>query len=76
MATISKRICDRCGADMKYVGWTAKLKNVIKKGGRIKVLKLLNGNPDGYSYVERDYELCAECTKKLEDFLNKKETQE
>lgn len=49
------------------------MKNVFKKGSQIQVLKLLNGNPDGYSYAEHEYELCAECTKKLEDFLNRKE---
>lgn len=30
------------------------------------------GNPDGYSYTDQSYELCAECTKKLIDFLRNK----
>ena len=38
------------------------------------MVKFLNGNPDGYSYTDWDYELCAECTKKLEGFLSGKET--
>lgn len=69
MATISKNVCDRCGKEMIYIGWTAKLKNVVKKGKRIRILKLYDGNPDGYSYSNRTYDLCEECTKKLEEFL-------
>lgn len=72
MATVTKKFCDRCGTEMRYVGWTARLK--IKRIGIIAtVQKLLNGNPDGFSYVEWDYELCADCTKKLERFLNGRE---
>ena len=69
MATIEKTVCDRCGKEIKYIGWTAKLKNVVKKGKRIKIHKLYNGNPDGYSYCDSSYELCADCTEKLKEFL-------
>ena len=31
MATITQKICDRCGKPMKYVGWTAKIGNAFKK---------------------------------------------
>lgn len=69
MATIRKTVCDRCGKEIKYIGWTASLKNVVRKGKRIKFLELYNGNPDGYSYCKREYELCADCTEKLKEFL-------
>lgn len=72
MATIKTNICDRCGAEIKHIGWTALLK---KPKTRLRVLELLNGNPDGYSYSEWDYELCADCTKKLGYFLRGKELQ-
>lgn len=70
MATVTQKICDRCGKTMAYVGWTAKLKNVFKRGKTVKIHKLLNGNPDGYSYSDSYYELCVDCTKKLENFLS------
>lgn len=69
MATILQKVCDRCGNPMKYDGWTAKLKNVTKSGKSIKIHKPFNGNKDGYSYSDSCYELCADCTKKLEKFL-------
>lgn len=69
MSTVTQQFCDRCGKLMKYVGWTAKLKNISKKGKTVKIHKLLNGNLDGYSYSDNYYELCADCTKELEDFL-------
>jgi len=72
MATITQKICDRCGKPMKYVGWTAKIGNAFKKGKTVKILKLFDGNLDGYSYFNRQYELCADCTKQLEDFLEGK----
>ena len=72
MATIPNKVCDRCRKEIKYVGWTSKLKG-IGKPTRIKGLSLFNGNPDGYSYSEWDRELCAECSDKLRAFLlNKK----
>ena len=72
MATVSKSICDRCRKEIEYKGWTAKLKNVFRKGKHIKISETYNGNPTGYDYCNREYELCASCTKKLEDFLNNK----
>lgn len=73
MATINIKIktCDKCGEEIKYNGWTSTLKG-HRKPKRIRVLKLLNGNPDGYSYLNYEYELCQKCTKKLEEFLNTK----
>lgn len=71
MAAVNYKVCDKCGKQIVYIGWTAKIKNVFKKGKTVKILQLLNGNPDGYSYSEREYELCADCTKKLEQFLSR-----
>lgn len=73
MGTVLKKVCDRCGSEIRYEGWTAILRNAIKKKSWLRVVKILNGNPDGYGYTEQDYELCAGCTKKLEDFLSGKE---
>lgn len=72
MATVTQKICDRCGKPMEYVGWTAKLRNVFRKGKSVKIHELFNGNPDGYSYSERQYELCADCTENLKEFLRGK----
>lgn len=38
MATICKKVCDRCGKQIHYIGWTSKLK-------KIGILSILNGNP-------------------------------
>lgn len=51
MATICKKVCDRCGKQIHYIGWTSKLK-------KIGILSILNGNPSGYDYSYCDYELC------------------
>lgn len=69
MSTITQNVCDRRGKNMKYDGWTGVLPNVFKHGKIVKIRKLFNGNPDGYSYSDKHYELCAECTKELEKFL-------
>ena len=65
MATICKKVCDRCGKQIHYIGWTSKLK-------KIGILSILNGNPSGYDYSYCDYELCRESTKELNDFLRKR----
>lgn len=72
MATVTNTICYRCGKPIKYTGWTAKIKNAFKKGKTVKIHKIFNGNSDGYSYSDSCYELCADCTKKLEEFLRNK----
>ena len=59
--------CDRCGKEIRYIGWTAKVRK--NRPNRFRVLNLLNGNPDGYSYSEHDYELCNDCTFELNRFL-------
>lgn len=67
MSRETRIVCDRCGEEIKYQGWTAKFKKA--RPNRFRILKLLNGNPDGYSYSERDYELCNHCTFELNRFL-------
>ena len=62
---VRKRICDRCGCEIKYHGWTA----LIKGFRKFFIRKLYNGNPDGYSYNDWDVELCSDCTKELERFI-------
>jgi len=69
MATITQEVCDRCGKPLKYTGWTAVIRNIIKKSKRIKITKLFNGNPSGYDYTERTFHLCARCTEELKNFL-------
>lgn len=69
MATIKQIICDRCGEPMEYVGWTTTFKNVLKRGKSIRIVKIYNGNQSGYEYSDLGYELCKECTEKLEKFL-------
>lgn len=72
MATISKKVCDRCGNPIKYVGWTGILKNVFRRGKTIKIVQLYYGNSTGYNYVDNSFELCADCTEKLNKFLENK----
>ena len=69
MSIVTKRICDRCGEEIIYQGWTAKFPFPKKKPFVLKLLKLRNGNQDGYNYLEREYELCNKCTFKLNAFL-------
>lgn len=70
MATIKKKVCDRCGEEMVYKGWTAKIKGIKKTGKEINILRLYCGNPSGYDYIESGAELCVDCTKKLDVFLS------
>ena len=71
--TVTKEICDRCGEELKYIGWTAKLPFSKKRPLRFNLLKLHNGNPSGYDYLERQVELCQKCTLKLDAFLRGRE---
>ena len=69
MSRVTKTICDRCGEEIVYRGWTSKLHFAKKFPFRFRILKLKNGNPSGYDYSELDCELCAKCTMKLSAFL-------
>lgn len=70
---IEKEICDRCGEELKYIGWTARFSLPRKRPSRFNLLKLHNGNPSGYDYSERKYDLCQKCTLKLDAFLRGRE---
>jgi DNA-directed RNA polymerase subunit RPC12/RpoP len=72
LGTVEYKTCDRCGKRMEYIGWTARIKNAVKRGKTVKIRKYFNGNPDGYSYSDCYYELCADCTKEVEDLLSNK----
>lgn len=66
-------ICDRCGKEFEYRNekWAAILR--ARKLKKFRVIKLFYGNLSGYDYAEYDYDLCDECTKKLEKFLREGE---
>ena len=74
MAEKRIRICDRCGAQFEYQKskWAGYFTRGIKRENHIRFHQMYYGNPDGYSYTDQSYELCAECTKKLIDFLRNK----
>lgn len=69
MSRVTKTVCDRCGEEIIYQGWTAKFPFSRKRPFRLKLLKLYNGNPSGYDYSESEYELCNKCTFELNLFL-------
>ena len=62
-------ICDRCGKEFEYRNekWAAILR--ARKLKKFRVIKLFYGNLSGHDYMQEDYDLCGECTKKLEKFL-------
>lgn len=70
---VEKTICDRCGEEIKYQGWTAKLRFSNKKPFRLFITKIRNGNQSGYDYSEQQCELCNKCTLKLSVFLQGRE---
>lgn len=63
------RICDRCGEEIKYYGWTALIFH-RPKSTYIKMRKLLNGNQSGYEYSDWDFELCNKCTRAFHKFMD------
>ncbi len=74
MATIKTTICDRCGREIQYVGWTALIQGFRKPYvRRFFARKLFNGNHNGYNYSDWQFELCNECTKALEEFMKNSE---
>ena len=61
--------CDRCGKQFEYRNekWAAILR--AKKLKKFREIKLFYGNLSGHDYAEYSYELCGECTKRLDEFL-------
>lgn len=61
--------CNRCGKRFEYRNekWAAILR--LRKLKKLHLVKLFYGNPSGYDYAEYDYDLCGECTEKLNEFM-------
>lgn len=72
MAKVTITVCDRCGDELRYFGWTT----LLGKTRRLDIRSLFNGNADGYSYMDDRIELCAKCAKKLDEFLDGVELEE
>ena len=71
MATVYYETCDKCGKKMEYKGKTTKIFKRFSEPYPFKILSIFNGNPTGYDYSNKYVELCKECTKELDAFLNK-----
>ena len=67
------KVCDRCGKEVIYRGWTAILKG--KRFEKLGIVQMLNGNCDGYHYFEGEYDLCSECSKSFEHWLSNEEVE-
>lgn len=70
----TEHCCDRCGKPFEYrlSKWAGYFSHGIKKENHMKFHNMYYGNPDGYSYSDCRYDLCADCTKELLDFLRMK----
>ena len=66
--------CDRCGKPFEYrfSKWAGYFKHGIRKENKIHFHAMSYGNPDGYSYNDYRYDLCADCTEKLLQFVQSK----
>ena len=71
MAVVNYSVCDRCGEKIEYKGKTIKIFKRPVRTSKFKFLSIFNGNPSGYDYSEQYVELCGNCTRKLDIFLNK-----
>lgn len=65
MAKITQHCCDRCGKEIKYIGWTGR----FRLSRKLSVVMIHNGNNSGYEYSEDDKELCADCVKSYKEWL-------
>ena len=65
-------ICDRCGKlfEYKFSKWAGYFKQGIRRKTFIHFHELYYGNMSGYEYSDKRFELCADCTEKLVDFLH------
>lgn len=66
--TKRETLCDRCKKPIQYSGWTGIIKAYPK---RLWLCELLNGNPDGYSYFDRQLDLCRDCCESLERWIKR-----
>ena len=75
MSEIKQRVCDRCGNSFEFhlSKWAGYFVQGIRKENHLHFHNMFYGNPDGYSYSDERYELCADCTQKLLNFLRMKE---
>lgn len=66
--------CDRCGKPFEYrlSKWAGYFKYGIKKKNKLCFHEMYYGHSDDYSWSDHRYELCADCTEKLFQFLNNK----
>lgn len=69
MSRVTKTICDRCGVEINYIGWTAKFPFPKKRPFLLKLLKIHYGIPGCDDYSNQEYELCNKCTVELNLFL-------
>lgn len=58
--------CDRCGKFYDYYAGSKTLMNTEKTNG----IMLIDRDLEWKYYNRRSYDLCLECMKELEDFLN------
>ena len=68
MSKKSKKICDRCGAEIYGYGNTVL---TLNKFARLRMTTWFS--PDPYCYADTDMDLCHDCTQKLEEFLSESE---
>ena len=64
MASKTIEICDRCGKEIKHSKFPrAKIKTVV---GQLTVFGL-----GAYDYCNCEYDLCSECSKSFDKFMDK-----
>ena len=68
MSIKSKKICDRCGAEINGYGNTAL---ALRKFAKLNFRTIFGFGP--YDYSDESMDLCCDCTKKLEKFLSGRE---
>ena len=69
MAKIGYLVCDRCGKRFDYRGEKMAAVLMAKNLTEFRETKIVNHGLSGFDYLEYKYDLCNECTKKLDDFF-------
>ena len=75
MGTVIKEVCDRCGKERWQDGKAAGLKirkKILTIGIRATLTEYFNDNYTGYDYLDYDYKLCPDCSKKLHNWMSNK----